>query len=116
MERCLSFLLDSQKEDGSWGFIDNGNGLGTLEETAFALQGLLYYDQQVESIDLGPVHRGIEYILDRYPCAAYPEMWIGKVLYSSPGIIEGVVDGALLMYKNATKERDQSSPEGHRWD
>ena len=48
MERCVSFFLDTQSDDGSWGFISNGNGLGTLEETAFALQGLLYYDRNVQ--------------------------------------------------------------------
>ncbi len=115
MERCLSFFLDSQKEDGSWGFIDNGNGLGTLEETAFALQGLLYYNQQVERIDMTPVHKGVEFVLERYPCVSYPDMWVGKVLYSPVSIIEGVIDGALLMYRNAMRSDAHGTGESHRW-
>ena len=99
MERCLSFLLENQNEDGSWGFIENGNGLGTLEETGFALQGLLYYHQEVEPIDPTPIHRGVEYLVDHYPAAIFPAMWVAKVLYCPVNIIEGVIEGALLMYQ-----------------
>jgi halimadienyl-diphosphate synthase len=101
MERCLDFLLNTQKEDGSWGFVNNtnGNGLGTLEETGFALQGLLYYHSQVAHIDPLPIRRGVEYLVDRYPPAKFPAMWVAKVLYCPVNIIEGIIEGALLMYK-----------------
>jgi hypothetical protein len=100
MERCVSFFLDTQLQDGSWGFIDNGNGLGTLEETAFALQGLLYYNQHVENIDVHPIRQGVEYILAHYPLARYPEMWVSKVLYAPGNIIESLVQSALVMYRD----------------
>jgi hypothetical protein len=99
MERCVSFFLDTQSDDGSWGFISNGNGLGTLEETAFALQGLLYYDRNVQRVDPDVIHRGIDYVLDNYPTAKYPEMWVAKVLYAPGNIIESLVQGVLMMFR-----------------
>ncbi len=101
MERCVDFFLNTQRDDGSWGLISNGNGLGTLEETGFALQGLLYYHQHVESIDTEPMRRGVEYILDGFPSARYPEMWWAKVLYAPQNMIESCIIGALLMYRQA---------------
>jgi hypothetical protein len=115
MESCVDFFLDTQRDDGSWGFTSNGNGLGTLEETAFALQGLLYYHQHVESIDLEPVNRGIEFILDGFPSARYPEMWWAKVLNTSENIVESGVIGALLMFRQAgpsTTAREIRAPSG----
>lgn len=104
MERCVSFFLDTQSDDGSWGFIDNGNGLGTLEETAFALQGLLYYNNHVESIDPSPLVRGIQYVLDNYPTAKHPEMWMAKVLNAPENIIDSLIIGALMMYRQTASD------------
>jgi hypothetical protein len=106
MERCVDFFIDTQRDDGSWGFTSNGNGLGTLEETAFALQGLLYYNQHVTSIDLDPVYRGIEFILDGFPSAHYPEMWWAKVLNSYHNMVESGCIGALLMFRQADRGID----------
>jgi hypothetical protein len=99
MERCVSFFLDTQLQDGSWGFVDNGNGLGTLEETAFALQGLLYYHLNVEHIDVAPIRQGVEYVLAHYPTARHPEMWMAKVLNAPENIIDALIIGSLLMYR-----------------
>jgi hypothetical protein len=108
MERCVSFFNDTQKQDGSWGFIDNGNGLGTLEETAFALQGLLYYHNNVEHIDMAPIRQGVEYILANYPTAQHPEMWVSKVLYAPSIIIESLIQSALMMYRDCTGGDDRA--------
>jgi hypothetical protein len=99
MERCVSVLLDTQSDDGSWGYISNGNGLGTLEETAFALQGLLYYDRYVNKVDPDVIHRGMNYVLGAYPTAKYPEMWVSKVLYAPGMIIESLVQSVLMMFR-----------------
>ena len=104
MERCVDYFLDTQRDDGSWGFTSNGNGLGadkvgTIEETAFALQGLLYYDRNVGLADPGVVRRGIAFLLDRYPAVEYPGMWVSKVLYAPGNIIESLVQGVLHMYR-----------------
>jgi hypothetical protein len=101
MERCVSFLIDTQSDDGSWGFISNGNGLGTLEETAFALQGLLYYDHHVQRVDPDIIHRGMGYMLDNYPTAKYPEMWVAKVLYAPGNIIESLVHSVFMMFRRS---------------
>ncbi len=98
MERCVSFFLDTQHPDGSWGFV-LGNGLGTIEETAYALQGLLYYHSRVERLDESVLHRAVEYVVDRFPAPAYPEMWAAKVLFAPRHIIESLVTGTLLMFK-----------------
>ena len=99
MERCVSLFLDTQSDDGYCGVISNGNGLGTLEETAFALQGLLYYDRNVGRVDPEVVHGGIGFILDNYPTMQYPEMWVSKVLYAPGNIIESLVQGVLHMFR-----------------
>lgn len=112
MERCVSFFLGTQNGDGSWGFVDNGNGLGTLEETAFALQGLLYYSQHVQAIDLDPMRQGVEYILDHYPAARHPEMWMAKVLNSPENIIDSTIIGALMMYRQASGGTSRGGPDG----
>ncbi|NIP34014.1 MAG: hypothetical protein GWN18_20015, partial [Thermoplasmata archaeon] len=100
MERCVDYFLDTQRDDGSWGFTSNGNGLGTIEETAFALQGLLFYDRNVGHVDPEVVHGGVGFILDRYPTVRYPEMWVSKVLYSPGNIIESLVQGVLHMFRH----------------
>jgi hypothetical protein len=99
MDRCVSFYLDTQYDDGSWGFISNGNGLGTLEETALVLQGLLYYNNHVERLDTEPLRKGMEYILDAYPSADYPAMWWAKVLYTPKNMIDATVISAMMMYR-----------------
>jgi len=99
MERCVSYFIDTQNDDGSWGFISNGNGLGTLEETALVLQGLLYYNNHVESLDTEPLSRGVEYLLGNYPRADYPAMWWAKVLYAPRNMIDATVISTLMMYR-----------------
>ncbi len=100
MERCVDFFLDTQRDDGSWGFTSNGNGLGTIEETAFALQGLLFYDRNVRRVDPEVVHRGIGFMLDGYPAVRYPEMWVSKVLYAPGNIIDSLVHGVLHTFRH----------------
>ncbi len=98
MERCVSYFLDTQHQDGSWGYVFS-NGLGTLEETAYALQGLLYYHHNVEPIDEVPIRQGVEYILAHYPTAEYPPMWMAKVLYLPRTMVESAIVSSLIMYK-----------------
>jgi hypothetical protein len=103
-DRCASFFLDTQHEDGSWGYtcgkgLGRAGSVGTGEETAFALQGLLYYHRFVKPIDERPLREGVEWLLGHYPCSRHPEMWMAKVLYAPGNIIDSVVLGALAMYK-----------------
>jgi hypothetical protein len=114
MERCVDYFLDTQRDDGSWGNISNGNGLGTIEETAFALQGLLYYDRNVRRVDPEVVHNGIGFILDNYPTVQYPEMWVSKVLYAPGNIIESLVQGVLHMFRHGgAHPGKETSPSGN---
>jgi hypothetical protein len=104
-DRLASFFMDTQHEDGSWGYVhDKGPGTagpsGTVEETAFALQGLLYYHRFAQPIYERPLREGVEWLLDHYPCHRHPEMWMAKVLYAPGNIIESVVVGALTMYRD----------------
>jgi len=101
MGRCASFFLDSQHQDGSWGFVC-GKGQekeGTVEETAYALQGLLYYHHYAEPVDEMVLRRGAEYIVDNYPTAAFPDMWMAKVLNTPRCIVDSLVLSSLIMYK-----------------
>lgn len=92
-EKAVSWILDTQNEDGMWG--ENG---GTLEETACAVQALMYYHQKLDHVDISGVKKALPYIDTRIsPSDALVELWIGKVLYSSPSVTWSAAASAQFM-------------------
>jgi hypothetical protein len=89
--KAVSWILQTQNENGMWGC----NG-GSVEETAYAVQALLYYHMNVERIDLSPIERAAKnlFIKSMGKC---PEFWVAKGLYVPTNIVESAVMSALNM-------------------
>jgi halimadienyl-diphosphate synthase len=92
-DKAVDWFMNTQNTDGSWGVL-NGNS----EETAYAVQALIYYHKNVEKIDIERVEPGIKYILENYTNENYPELWIGKGLYAPRNIVKSAIISALYMY------------------
>jgi halimadienyl-diphosphate synthase len=93
--RAVGWVMETQKENGMWGYEE-----GTIEETAYAVQALLYYHMHVERIDLEPVAKAIPYIsiMNMKEC---PEFWMAKGLYVPTNIVRSAVASAMNMYRIA---------------
>ncbi len=96
-ERAVSWILDTQKENGMWGL----NG-GTLEETAYAVQALMYYDRHVERIDTERVSEAVSALNLRNLMqfsVNLPEMWVAKVFLAPIRVVGSAVASAQFMAK-----------------
>jgi len=97
VETAISWILESQNENGTWG--EKG---GTLEETALAVQALMYYHRHIERIDTEIVSNAIS-VLDyggsTLASAKLPDMWICKVLYNPVRIVWSAITSARFMAK-----------------
>lgn len=92
----LRWLLDEQRPDGSWGLVE-----GTSEETAYAVQALLALASHAERPVRTALDRGARYLAERFDDLDYPELWIGKGLYTPYPIVRAAVIGALQQYQTA---------------
>ncbi|MFD8695486.1 prenyltransferase/squalene oxidase repeat-containing protein [Kitasatospora purpeofusca] len=86
LETTRQWLIDTQHADGSW-----GSAGGTAEESAYAVMGL---------DSLAPVHaappsdtwaRAASYLGKHLDDTAYPELWVGKSLYSPHRVVQAAV-------------------------
>lgn len=92
---AVRWMLDTQRMDGSWGYFRP-----TCEETAYCLQALVSYHNQVEPLDPCVIDRAAEYLYQRYGKWDMPAMWIEKCLYTPPHIVESTILSALIMSVN----------------
>ncbi|MCI0578564.1 MAG: hypothetical protein L0332_35065 [Chloroflexi bacterium] len=92
----IDWLTHTQRPDGSWGFYETG----TAEETAYALTALLHF-HQYEPVDTDILHRGAAYLARTYRPGdtSYPELWIGKCLYTSYDVVRAAILAALILYE-----------------
>jgi halimadienyl-diphosphate synthase len=95
--KAVSWILETQNENGMWGYEG-----GSIEETTYAVQALLYYHMHVERIDLEPVAKAMPHIcvVNMKEC---PEFWVAKGLYVPTNILTSAIASALNMYKTAAK-------------
>lgn len=96
--RAVEWIVHTQREDGSWGYFEQG----TVEETAYALTTLLQCRQHF-SIDDRQLHQGAAYLyremVEGDENYLYPPLWIGKPLYEPHDVIRASVLAALLLYE-----------------
>jgi halimadienyl-diphosphate synthase len=96
--RTVSWLMHTQREDGSWGFFDQG----TAEETAYALIALLHSNRRFP-INKDLLKRGVEFlcheVADKRNSHHYPPLWLGKPLYVPRDVVRATVLAALLLYE-----------------
>jgi halimadienyl-diphosphate synthase len=94
-ERAVDWIIESQNENGMWG----GDG-GTLEETSYAVQALMYFHQHVERIDSQEISRAVSALSvegSALLSSNSAELWIGKVLYAPSRVVWSSITGAQLM-------------------
>ncbi len=99
-ETAVSWILESQNENGIW-----GENSGTLEETALAVQALMYYNRHVEHIDMESMSGAISALnLDSFTLLStnMPDMWICKVLYSPVRIVCSSIASAQFMVRTSS--------------
>ncbi|MEP7288984.1 MAG: hypothetical protein ABI947_24790 [Chloroflexota bacterium] len=95
--RASAFLLESQRNDGGWGW----HAQSTAEETAYSLMALYslrdhqtpHYVASKESID-SAIQRAAT-CLSRLPDNEFPRLWIGKSLYCVKPIVRALKALAL---------------------
>jgi hypothetical protein len=93
--KAVSWILDTQHENGLW-----GQGNGTLEETAYAVQALIYYHRNVEPIDTEPVITALRALNFREMAGiCFTDLWIGKVLYTPVRVVWSATKGAQFMVR-----------------
>jgi halimadienyl-diphosphate synthase len=92
-EKAISWILNTQHDNGMWGV----HG-GTVEETAYAVQAILYY-HQYERLDLECVKPAVQYLENSSHTLS--SLWIGKVLYCPTNVILSSLTSAAFMYRIA---------------
>jgi halimadienyl-diphosphate synthase len=94
-EHAVSWILDTQHETGLW-----GQNNGTLEETMYAVQALIYYHTHVEHIDMQCVYSALSNCT--YTADNQAELWAGKVLYASVPVFFSSALSAQYMARTQT--------------
>jgi hypothetical protein len=96
LEKARNWTRQTQKEDGSWGYL----GASTAEETAFALVGLCS-SNEVSDTDLQACEKGLHFIDNliqsndnRY--YNLPPLWIAKCLFISPVVSYSAIEAGRL--------------------
>ena len=94
--RTVVWLLDSQREDGSWGAQE-----GTDEETGYGLMALaasVETANEREDDVRAAMDQAASFLTGRLDNWDYPELWVGKGLYTPFAVVRSVVLGSLLAY------------------
>jgi len=96
--RTIDWMVHTQREDGSWGFFDQG----TVEESAYALNALLHCRHHFQ-IEDGLLHRGADYLyhetMRRHDGYHSPPLWIDKCLYIPHNIVRSSILATLTLYE-----------------
>jgi halimadienyl-diphosphate synthase len=95
MDNSLSWLLSTQRADGSW-----GQYAPTVEETALALLPLLLYRRAGWPLPEQPLRLACRYLISQEgsPEADYVELWTAKVLFAPSSIRRSITLAALGLY------------------
>ncbi len=90
----VSWIKKTQHPDGGWGYF----GRSTPEETAYALQALVFWDHEVERIDPEQLDAGAAYLMKHVNDEHFTPLWIGKCLYSPRLVVRAAILSALHSY------------------
>lgn len=90
----LKWILRTQNDDGGWGYL----GSSTPEETAYVLEALLYWDEQVERLSPGVIEMGVRYLRPHALAQCFPSLYIAKTLFTPTRVVQSVILGVLYRY------------------
>jgi hypothetical protein len=90
--KAFTFLKNSQREDGSWGWFDQG----TPEETAYAVQALMAAPAAERAGFETNLVRAEQYLNETDGEPVIP-MWVGKTLYAPEAVIDSAVLSARIL-------------------
>ena len=93
-QKAVSWILKTQHENGMWG--ENG---GTVEETSYVVQALMYYHRYAEHIDTVSVSKAVSALnRERLSLSSgAADLWVGKVLYTPVRVIWSSIASAQFM-------------------
>jgi len=89
----LHYVLDHQRTDGGWGHYMTS----TPEETAYALQILLWWHCNVSKIEMSRLSAAATY-LTAHRNGPFPESWVSKCLYIPLQIVKASILATLYTY------------------
>ncbi|BCK56270.1 prenyltransferase/squalene oxidase repeat-containing protein [Nocardia wallacei] len=92
--RTVRWVLDTQRPDGSWGV-----WAGTMEETAYAIQTLIWAAKDLPARDRA-IRTGTRYLRDRLHDLqgfgdSHPPLWHGKELFTPHRIVNATIHATL---------------------
>lgn len=90
--RCLTFVLENQLESGGWGSAGRAN----LEESSYAVLGLIAARRAGLLQDTNPLRRAATYFKQQGHKTPQETLWIGKTLYQPIGVVQATVSAAKL--------------------
>lgn len=103
IDDAADWILTTQHTDGSWGIFD-----GTLEETAYCIQALILSKAYLRNpVVKEQLQRAIDFVNNNKNNPQYPELWIGKGLYSPIKVIDSAVLSALALYEREVNNFDK---------
>ena len=91
VERAVLWILETQREDGSWGY-----QFSSPEETAYCLQALLTWKRHGGSIPRTVLKNAVAWLTD-HASPPYPPLWLGKGLFCADLIVQSAILSALFM-------------------
>jgi halimadienyl-diphosphate synthase len=91
VEDAVQWILETQNIDGSWGVY-----LPTAEETAYAIQALWVWNENVAKVPKDVLRDGARWLTEHMD-DPYPPLWIGKCLYHPNLVIRSAVISALAL-------------------
>jgi len=97
--KAVEWILNTQNEDGSWGFYED---LPSAEETAYCLQALSIWKSQSgqgDDISTTVLQRGAAWLQEHID-DPYPWFWIGKSLYCPELVVESAILSALMLVES----------------
>ena len=87
----LSYLKDTQNEDGSWSARKVVNKKDRLQSTAYALNALIYIGNFEQNNTIKPIENAIKYILDNSINDEQGVHWKGGVFFSGGTVVRNIL-------------------------
>lgn len=99
VEDAVNWFIDTQNEDGSWGYF-----MPTAEETAYALQALVFWQCAGHPVPSDILKRGADWLENRI-APPYPPLYIGKCLYTPVLVVRATILSALALVAEALTDK-----------